>query len=189
MLGRRPRRHCCTRFVVRCARHARGEHSPRSRMVVAIKPVSAILSLERATRLLCASDRRPWARSDSDAKQFRNITAADHAPHICRLQSGSYLRVDIIPAGLWLRLDGRARPSPMAFARIKAFDPLRAWVRGGPLRLRGVRPEHCECGPGAANMSPRSSLANATTRAGLWLRTGRPQDARSRSVGAAEARI
>jgi hypothetical protein len=25
MLGRRPRRHCCTRFVVRCARPARGE--------------------------------------------------------------------------------------------------------------------------------------------------------------------
>ena len=42
MLGRRPRRHCYTRFVVRCARHARGENSPRSRMVVAISPVSAI---------------------------------------------------------------------------------------------------------------------------------------------------
>jgi hypothetical protein len=165
------------------------EANVRTRMVVAFDPVSAILSLERATKLLCASDRRRWARSDSDAKQFRNILAADQSPPVRRVQNGGHLRIDIIPAGLWLRLDGRARPSPMAFARIKAFDPLRAWLRGGALRLRSVRPEPCECGPRTANMSPRSRLANATTRAGLWLRTGRPQDARSRSMGAAEARI
>jgi hypothetical protein len=41
----------------------------------------------------------------------------------------------------------------------------------------------------AANMPSRSRLVGATTRAGLWLWAGRPQDRRPRSMVAFEARI
>ena len=52
MLGRRPRRHCCTRFVVRCARPARGEAFARlARCGRDRSGASDYLSLERATEL------------------------------------------------------------------------------------------------------------------------------------------
>jgi hypothetical protein len=56
----------------------------------------------------------------SDAQQFWDIFAADHASPNCRLQSGSHLRAGRIPIGV---------------ARIKTVDPLRAGLRDRGFRL------------------------------------------------------
>jgi hypothetical protein len=144
-------------------------------MVVAIKPVSAIKRAWNARlELLWRSNfvNQYHGLDHSDARQFRDIFAADHAPHICCLQSGGRWRRRKIPAGLGLRPTGRERFAPKACVLIKTFDPLRARLRNGGFRLRPARAEQRQCGYKfrTANMSPRSCLAYATTRARLRLR-------------------
>ena len=172
MLGRRPRRHCYTRFVVRCARHARGENSPRSRMVVAISPVSAITHEFGTSNSSCCAlhfcdqtTGSTTAMRDNSGTSSRRITrhtsAALRAAINCmRASSRSTLRAG--SSRRWSLLTSRlstlcALGCAIALSGCAASDPTSANAASGPQMCRPDRalltpqPEP-DCGFGRADL-------------------------------------
>jgi hypothetical protein len=175
MLGRRSRRHCYARFVVRCARHARGEHSPRSRMVVAIGPVSAITHEFGTNNSSCCAlqfcDQTTGSttamRKDSGTssrRTTRRISAAFRAA-VAGMRASS--RSTLVRPGAngsrrWSLLTSRlsilcALGCAMALSGCAASDPTSASAASGP---QMCRPDHAlltpqpapDCGFGRADL-------------------------------------
>lgn len=162
---------------MRCARHARGEHSSRSRMVVAISPVSAITHEFGTSNSSCCAFHfcdqttgSTTAMRNNSGTSSRRITrrtsAALRAAVTCmRASSRStrrYVRLGTSGSRRWSLLTSRlsilyALGCAMALSGCAASDPTSARAASGPQTCRPDRalltPQPApDCGFGRADL-------------------------------------